>query len=122
MGLRETVQSAVGAGFQALGDLAETATLRHRTEHDYDPQLGHVTEDFEDDAISAVFTGYAQREIDGEAVLPEDIRATVLASTVASAPAIKDIVVRADGTSRRVINVSVDPVGATYTLQLRRAA
>lgn len=122
MGLAATIANAVGVGFAALGDVAETVTYRHRSAASYSASAGVVTESFSDDTASAVIADYTRQERADTAIQPEDRKALVLASTLTAAPVLGDQLVTAAGQTLQVVGVETDPVSAVWVLQVRRPA
>jgi hypothetical protein len=119
--MKAAILQAASAAFRAIGDLKESVTYR-RTNNTYDAVTGVNTVVNSDTTIQAVFTSYSEFELNGSAGLQTfDVKMVVLATSLPSPPMMQvDRVIRA-GREYNVLQSKTDPVGATYTIQLRAA-
>lgn len=62
---------------------------------------------------------YLADEIDGTSILSSDVKVIVLLSTLAIMPAIGDAIMARGRTYPVIVNVAIDPAGATAALQVR---
>lgn len=141
MGLRDKIQSKVGAAFdKALADAVGPFVLTEIITGAYDPATGTTTtEDVHHDG-RGVFGGFRQDEIDGQHIVATDIKLTVLQSELTdkdgnpSVPKVGFSIRKGAGNSwffyffkfsgypeHRVINVEQDPAGSCWFVQLRKA-
>lgn len=127
MGMREEIQADLAEAFDDPDGLADAVKplIGSRTEQgEYDPDnpSGEIVTNY---AGRGVFGGYLAREIDGTLIETTDVKLLVLqnellqvvageVAAVVVEPKIGDHV-----SGKRVLNVSQDPAGATWTLQLR---
>ncbi len=120
MGLKETIQGAVGSGFTALGNLRETVTyLAFQTTSAYAPSTGTYTRTETPYALSGLFVRYGQRDIDGVQIKPHDQKFLFVPSALPVEPQLNDRLLRADGSYWEVIDRRKDPASALWSLQVR---
>lgn len=121
MSLRTHIQKAVQSGIAALDDLAELATYTSVGTPSYTPSTGAITTpSTPHTSVPTVFTSFSRREIDGEAVRAEDLKAIIATQDLASTPTLNDTLARTDGTVWNVMAIKTDPAGAAWVLQVRR--
>jgi len=124
MGLRSAILDAVSSAVTAVGDIAESITYTARTKGEYDTYSGQLTVTDTDYTVKAIIgfddkTGKASdTEIDSKHT--GEITALFSAKGLSFSPKTDDIVTR-DSELYRVTDIKKDPVGASYTLKLRRA-
>lgn len=126
MGLRDAILSAVSSAVDATGDIAESITYVTKTNGDYDVTFGHdiTTEtnytvkaiiSFDDNTISG--KGSKTKSDSG---FTGEITALFASKGLTFTPTTKDVVIR--NSERYVItDIKKDPVGASYSLKLRKA-
>lgn len=121
MSLRAQIQAAVQSGIAAMDDLAERATYTSVGSPSYVPSSGVITATPTSYAnVPVVFTSFSRREIDGEAIRAEDMKAIIATLDLTPVPAVNDTIVRADSTVWSVIGIAQDPAGAAWVLHVRR--
>ena len=130
MGLKETVASAVSAGFTAAGNIKTTVILRTITKT-YDQNTGKTVEGTpSDESISGILTDYAKYEMNnsGGGILLKDRKLIVQQSDVTDDPSaeltrvvISSVVYRIIPKSAGGMGITEDPAGATYRFHLRAA-
>jgi len=124
MGLKETLQTAAGTVFTAIGNIKESVTYYSHTSTTYNVSTGLSTNTNANSIVSMVFLEHNNREIDNEKVLPGDKKAlAVYASFGGTALDMHDYVMRVEaGVSTRynVVDYTVDPVEAVVTFNVRR--
>lgn len=129
MSMREEIQAEMAEAFDdpdGLADAVQPVTGVRKVAGEYDPDLGGETPETTITYMGrGVLGSYLSKEIDGSLIQTTDKKLLVLQNelfvsedgmpTAAPAePAIGDIV-----NGMRVMNVSADPAGATWTAQLR---
>ena len=119
MGLRDTISSAVGSAFAALGDIPEAVTYR-RSVNTYDPQTSANSVVDTDITITPVFTSYEKFEVDRVMILATDVKAIVQQSDMdGTTPSPNTDTVIRNGVIFDVLRYGEDPSQSIYTLQLR---
>lgn len=105
-----------------LGRFGQSGYIRRpgaKTGPAHNPTVGSVT----NDACTFVITDYRSREIDGTRVLATDKKAMIAPGTLPSAPKTVDLLVEADGSVYKIIDVkTVKPASTVilYEAQVRR--
>ena len=123
-GLVATVQSAVGQAFEALADFQQTVQLeRYPESPQYDSTSGSL-QNFEPttETVPAIILDYEASRVDEEVIQRDDQQVLIERARVTGADITTTDRIRAGGSLLRVIDVSVDPSGSLYTLQVREAA
>lgn len=120
MGLRSTIDKAVGTAFKAAGDIPKTLTYHSITIGAYNPATGTTSTTTATHSVQYIRQDYSAIEIDGEVVKPYDKRVILRQSTLPVTPKLTDTVV-IDAVTWNVVNFEQDPAGATWVLQLRMA-
>ena len=121
MGLRETIQNAVQSGMNAMGNIQESVTYTAVSETAYNTTTGAMTVTKQTyAAVKAVFDQYSRKEMDGDAIRPEDQKVLIAKKNLTPIPGLNDTITRADATVWSVISVQTDPVNAHWQLQVRR--
>jgi hypothetical protein len=129
MGMREEIQTEMAEAFDdpdGLADAVKPVAGVRKVVGEYDPDLGGAPEVTTTYGGRGVFGSFLAKEIDGSLIQTTDKKLLVLQNelfvsevgvptAVPAAPAIGDVV-----NGLRVINVSSDPAGATWTAQLRK--
>lgn len=115
----------IAAAFALIQSLlppgVQSATYRRRTAAAYSTATGAATDTFTTVAIQVSVQEYDRHERADSAIQPEDRKALIQGSQLASDPAIGDQLVVA-GQTLTVVGVTVDPARVVFTLQVRRAA
>ena len=119
-GLVATVQSAVGQAFEALADFQQTVQLERYSEPQYDSTTGAL-QNFEPttETVPAIILDYEASRVDEEVIQRDDQEVLIERSRVTGADITTTDRIRAGGSLLRIIDVSVDPSGSLYTLQVR---
>lgn len=120
MGLRTTIDKAVGTAFKAAGDIPIAVTYNSITIGAYNPATGTTSTTTASHPVEAIRDDYKAYEIDGEAIKPFDKRILIRQSKLPVTPKLTDTVV-IDAVTWNVVNFEQDPAGATWILQLRMA-
>lgn len=129
MGMREELQAELAEAFDdpdGLGDAVKAVEGVRKSSPVYDPSNGTTTGGTVTYTGRGVFGSYLAKEIDGSLIQTTDekllilqnelfISAAGLPTTTPAEPKIGDTIA-----SKRVLNVSQDPAGATWTVQLRK--
>ena len=120
MGLKSTIESAVKAGFAALGDIVETVTYKsYASTSSYNPDTGTVTRTETSLTVGVVFMEYNKRDIDGVQIQAHDQRVLIRQAALSVTPSLNDRIVRSTGKIWEIISVGEDPAHATWDLQVR---
>lgn len=120
MGLKETIEAAVSAGFTALDNLVESVTYQaYQATSAYDPTTGTYTRKETSYTVPGVFLDYKKQDIDGEVIKPHDQRFLFRQASLAVIPGLQDRLVRASGKTWEIISVGEDPAHVTWELQVR---
>ncbi|KAE9640663.1 hypothetical protein EJA70_24520 [Pseudomonas sp. PB103] len=128
MGMRQEIQAEMAEAFDdpdGLADAVKPVTGVRKVAGEYDPDLGGAPEVTTTYGGRGVSGSYLAKEIDGSLIQTTDEKLLILQNelyvTVGGAPTamiaepqIGDII-----GGKRALNVSQDPVGATWTIQLR---
>ncbi|MBK5373509.1 hypothetical protein JFT81_02520 [Pseudomonas sp. TH43] len=128
MGMREELQAEMAEAFDdpdGLADAVKPVTGVRKIAGEYDPDLGGAPEVTTTFGGRGVFGSYLAKEIDGSLIQTTDEKLLILQNelyltvegvptAMIAEPKIGDIIDR-----KRALNVSQDPVGATWTIQLR---
>lgn len=125
MGLRDAILSAVSSAVDATGDIAESITFVTKTNTDYDVVFGqNVSTDtnytikaiisFDDNTISG--KGSSDRT---DSAFTGEITALFASKGLTFTPKTSDKVIRG-GEQYTITDIKKDPVGASYTLKLRK--
>lgn len=122
MGLRNTIQTKLGAAFStSLADAITEFTLYRGSNANYNPNSGTL------DSTRAIsgpsrgaFTQYAQSEINNTSVKPKDTKVISLTNELPFDPEVDDLIITRDCTEYKVINSTKDPASASYEIQCRR--
>lgn len=121
MGLKDTIKSAVGSGFTALGDLKTTVTFKtHTANPSYNPTTQAISESSTSVSVTGVLARYNRRQIDGQVIQPNDQKFLFLQSAITFSPTLIDSVI-ISGAEWQVIDVSKDPADAIWVMQIRQA-
>lgn len=126
MGLRETLQKATSAMFDALGDIPLSVTVDHYVTAAYDISAGQNVASTEAYMTSGVFSAFKAMETDFPPLsidLRTDVRLLIPQNDLSCVPTNLDSVRYVqDGTSvtADVKNVRRDPADATWVLHLRK--
>ncbi|ENW92756.1 hypothetical protein [Acinetobacter dispersus] len=121
MGLREELQEDLAEAFDnELADAVHEFTCERIIKKNFDP----VHETYEEEKLSysgrgVLFGQYKSYDIANLGIPATDNKVTLLQSEVSAEPAINDEWV-IKGSLYRVINISKDPIGATWICQLRK--
>lgn len=120
-GEARAIQDAIRGAFTAFGDLAPVATYIAVTASSYDATTGAVTNTEKTyKGIPMVFARYKKREVDGDAILPEDQKVIIAALNLPVTPTVNDRIVMASGAIWKVMDKATDPATAVWVLQVRR--
>ena len=128
MGMRDEIQAEMVEAFDdpdGLADAVKPVAGVRKMADEYDPDTGTAPEVTITYGGRGVFGSYLSGEVDGSLIQTTDEKLLILQNelfiTVAgvptaesAAPVIGDII-----GGKRALNVSQDPVGATWTVQLR---
>lgn len=124
MGLKEIIQAAAATGMKALGngDVLKAVTWRQTGTVTYDPETGTPTTPVTDYPVFGLLYDYSVGEIglSGGVIQVGDQKLVLAGKDLGFTPQEKDGVIIA-GDRWNVIRTQPDPVGATWTIQLRRA-
>lgn len=128
MGMREEIQSELAEAFDdpdGLADAVKPVLGVRKVAGEYDPDTGRAPEVITSYAGRGIFGSYLSKEIDGSLIQTTDAKLTILQNemfvtvegvptVMIAEPKIGDII-----GGKRALNVSQDPAGATWTVQLR---
>lgn len=130
MGMREEIQAEMAEAFDdpdGLADAVQPVSGMRKVSGEYDPDLGGETPETTVTYMGrGVLGSYLSKEIDGSLIQTTDKKLLVLQNelfvseggvptAVLAAPVIGDTI-----NGLRVMNVSADPAGATWTAQMRK--
>lgn len=119
MGMLAELNAALAEAFDdpdGLADAIKPFTGSRQGAGVYNPATGEVESTITTYTGRGIFAGYKAQEIDGTLILSSDEKLTALQSETTDAPQVGDTV-----NGKRVEAVGQDPVGATWTVQLRSA-
>lgn len=123
-GLVSAIRSAAGAAFAAITDFQQDITLVRFTNSlssDYDPDTGMLATRTEDtESLKGVLVDYNLDDIDEKTILRTDQQLLILRSSVSGSDITTEDKIRIGTTVLDIVNVSVDPAGAVYILQVRQ--
>lgn len=126
MGLRDDLQRDLGEAFDTdLADAVKPVAGVRKAQGEYNPDSGTTPEVITNYAGRGVFGKYLSKEIDGALIQTTDEKLTILQNELfitlldvpteaLAVPEIGDVI-----GGKRAMNVSQDPAGATWTIQLR---
>lgn len=117
--MRAAIQAAVGAAFAAMSDLKTSVTYR-RGAGSYSPTTGQVTPGATTHTVLGIFFDFESNQIDNVAIRATDKQFLFEASQIAFEPSLTDKI-QSGSTVWEIKNLSKDPAGATWTLQIRKA-
>ena len=122
MGVQEQIAKAYKAAHKMLGDVSQTVVYHATGTQTYNPATGEYSEAGGSDyTLNDVPVGfYNLREIDNTNVLRSDRRLFLLASAISFVPSTDDYVTLSDDTVWQIIDVTPDPSGSEYVVQVRR--
>lgn len=121
MGLRSVLANAALTTVRATGDIAVSANYEAFASASYNASTDTQTATYTTTAVTVIFTNFSIREIDGQMVKPEDKKALLPSTSLASAPTANDrITTDASANVWQVVGIRSDPADALYTLQVRR--
>lgn len=129
MGMREELQAELAEAFDdpdGLADAVKPVEGSRKSTPVYDPSTGTTTGGTATYTGRGVFGSYLAKEIDGSLIQTTDEKLLILQNELfistaglptatPAEPKIGDTIA-----SKRVLNVSQDPAGATWTVQLRK--
>lgn len=118
--MKDLIKGAIQSGMNALGDGQETVTYTSVGTTSYNATTGVITTPKTTYAVLMVMDQYSRREVDGDAIRPEDVKGLVAVLNLTPTPTLNDTVTRANGTVYSVISIRTDPMDAHWQLQLRR--
>lgn len=121
--IKNKVQSKVAQAFnKKLGDAVSAFTCSKEIqsgEFDFETETYPTTIVEAYSGRGVLFGSYAKDLVKPDDYQVTDCKATVLQNEVSQVPQINDVWVTVKG-SFKVLNVGADPVGATYSIQLRK--
>lgn len=119
------IQKAIQRGLKALRTtsmgIQQLCQYTSATTTTYSATAGTFTQttaELED--VPVVMTQYEIREIDGEAIRPEDQKALIAVLDLSVEPTINDWIELADSTRWTVVQTKRDPARGMWVLQVRR--
>ena len=129
MGMREELQADIAEAFDdedGLADAVKPVAGSRKEAGVYDPATGKTTSTITTYVGRGVFGSYLSKEVDGSMVQTTDEKLLILqnelfvsvggvATSTVAEPKIGDLI-----GGKRALNVSQDPAGATWTVQLRK--
>ena len=125
-GLVSAVRGAAQAAFSALESFQisfQIIRFMNSESSDYDPETGMLVSRIEvlEDS-KGVFVDYNLDDIDEKVILRADQQLLILRSTVVGNDITTEDKIRVGAATLDIVNVSVDPAGALYTLQVRQVS
>jgi hypothetical protein len=129
MGMREELQADLAEAFSdedGLADAVKPVAGSRKEAGVYDPGTGKTTSTTTTYVGRGVFGSYLSKEVDGSMIQTTDEKLLILqnelfvsvagvATSARTEPKIGDLI-----GGKRALNVSQDPAGATWTVQLRK--
>lgn len=106
MSLRGTINSSVNTAFRAVGDLAETVTLRTSSSTDYDFTTGETTSVVTESTVTAIVL-YVDQDPNAEVVLSPR-KEVLLKETDLGDPNVYDLVV-INNQNHSILSYKVEP-------------
>lgn len=121
MSLRNTIKEAAKAGFNAIGDVPSTYTVKKKATGVFDPASNTHTDATTSVTFEGVQSNYQRHEIDGVSVLANDQRIILLIADASEAnwPTPEDKIT-IGSSDYDIVDTIPDPVGATLVVQARR--
>jgi len=122
MGLQTDIQTKISAAFDGvLADAVTSVTFYDETPV-YDPSTGIVSENVTEYPTRGVLDQYSMREIEnsGGLITNKDNKILVMTNEIEVSPQVGwKMKIAGDDTEFIVRDLRVDPVGATFTIQVR---
>ncbi len=121
MGLRDTLNNVVKSAMAAIDDIPELCTYVNTTATTYTAASGTITKTSTTyPNVKLVFLEYTNREVDGQAIRPQDQRVIFSTLDLPITPTTSDTITRPDGSTWIVISIRSDLNTAYWELQVRR--
>ena len=86
MSVLQIVRSAFGQGWEALGDLRQTVTIRRVSRGAYNPATGQTSDTVLSANVLVVLTSFEAELVDGTDIRVGDLRCLIRASDIAFRP------------------------------------
>jgi len=116
---RANIAKAVDSAFKAVGDIAESVTLR-RTTYTHNTSTGINTSTTTDYTIEkAIFTNYQVSEIDRVYILTTDVKLIVRQNEITITPNHGTDTIIRNSKTYNIVRVIEDPSSSIYIFQLR---
>jgi hypothetical protein len=106
MSLRSKITAAVNKAFTAVGDIAETVTLRTKVSGDYDFLTGTTNDTYEESLVAAIVISVKQKPDDTEILAPR--KEVYIKESDLENPALYDTVV-INSVPNTIINFTKEP-------------
>lgn len=123
MGMRDELQEELAAAFdEDLADAVDSFTcekLIYSGEFDFETQTYPIVGDESYSGRGVLFGSYQKDLVKPADYQAEDAKAIVLQNEVTGIPQIGDVWSTTRG-GFKVVNIGVDPIAATHTIQLRK--
>jgi len=125
MGLRDAILSAVSSAVTATGDIAESITFVKKTNASYDVVFGQNVSTETNYTVKAIIS-FDDNTISGKGSTNKtdsgftgEITALFATEGLTFTPNTKDVVIR-NSERYAITDIKKDPVGASYSLKLRK--
>lgn len=123
MSLKDTFSKAAQTGATIFNSVFKDAVYYGEASSVYNASSGAVSAIVSSEAISILLSNYKAREIDGERVLPTDLKGMIPQANINSTPALNDhiqVVESGASVTYEIINIMEDAAEATWVFQLRK--
>lgn len=124
MGLREAIQTDLGAAFDGdLADAVTALTVIHRADQLYDPAAGVIPGTETRYLTRGAVEEYSALDVgnSGGAITESDSQITILQNEVDVKITTEMYIDVGDGEEMRIIKSRADPAEATYSVQVRHS-
>lgn len=108
MGVLDTVRAALDTGWDALGDLKQSVTVKRIARTTYNPSTGTTTDNVVSATTLCVLTGYEAELIDGTDIRVGDLQCIIRGKDIDFRPEQGDSVTLPNGQVWRVMRATGD--------------
>lgn len=118
MGLSDAIKDAVGAAFSAIADLATQMTYVSIAPGGYVPSAGSTFSARTEYVTTGIIVDYKDKELDGDRIRRGDRKVLLEQSKLSPIPNLGDQI-EVESSVYNILQIEQDPVGATWTFQVR---
>lgn len=118
MGLSDAMKDAVGAAFSAIADLATQMTYVSIVPGGYVPSAGVAFPARTEHITTGIIVDYKDKELDGDRIRRGDRKVLLEQSKLSPTPNLGDQI-EVEDLIYNILQIEQDPIGATWTFQVR---